>query len=525
MGRNRVELFDKIRTDHATGEYSIRALADLHGVHRRTVRQALESSIPPPRKTPQRAAPKLGPVASIVDQWLRDDLTAPRKQRHTARRIWERLIDEHGLEGLSYSTVRDHVAKRRQVIAAEAGASAEVFIVQQHLPGAEGEVDFAELYAYINNIKEKLHLFTLRLSCSGRAVHVAFRTEALEAFCEGHVIAFERLGGMPERIRYDNLKVAVSNVLMGRERREADRWIMFRSHYGFDAFYCRPGVEGAHEKGGVEGEGGRFRRRHCVPIPHAASLEELNAMFAAADAADDARRIGQRPQTVGQMFALEAPALRPLPTERFETGIEVMTTVDRHARVTVRQIHYSVPAKLIGRRLRVIARASEILVFDGRHVVARHERSTARGSQHLQLDHYLEVLSRKPGALPGSLALEQARKEGLFTATHEAWWAAARAARGDSDGTRALIDVLLLHRHLPSHAVLAGIRAALTVGAHDPDVVSLEARRAARGEMPNDETAPHASAVAHLPVDVRPLPDTARYDELLTHHPRRKVTT
>lgn len=525
MGRDRVELFDKIRTDHLTGEYSIRGLADLHGVHRRTVRQALESSVPPPRKRPQRAAPKLGPVTSIVDQWLRDDVTSPRKQRHTARRVWERLIDEHGLEGLSYSTVRDHVAKRRKEIAAEAGDIAEVFIVQQHLPGAEGEVDFAELYAFINGVKEKLHLFTLRLSCSGKAVHVAFRTEALEAFTEGHVIAFERLGGMPARIRYDNLKVAVSNVLMGRQRRESDRWIMFRSHYGFDAFYCRPGVEGAHEKGGVEGEGGRFRRRHCVPIPHAASLEELNAMLAAADVADDARRIGQRPKTVGQMFALEAPALRPLPSDRFETGIEVMTTVDRHSRVTVRQVHYSVPAKLIGRRLRVIARASEILVFDGRHLVARHERSTARGSQHLQLDHYLEVLARKPGALPGSLALEQARQLGLFTPTHEAWWASARAVRGDSDGTRALIDVLLLHRHLPSQAVLAGIRAALTVGAHDPDVVALEARRAARGEAVNDEAEPHVSAVAHLPVDVRPLPDTARYDELLTHHPRRKVPT
>lgn len=522
MGRNRVELFDKIREDHKTGEYSIRGLADKHGVHRRTVRQALDSSQPPPRKPAVRVASRLGSVTEVIDQWLRDDLTAPRKQRHTARRVWERLIDEQGMEGLSYSTVRDHVAKRRPVIAAEAGARAEVFIVQQHLPGAEAEVDFAELYADIAGVREKLHLFTLRLSHSGKSVHVAFRTEALEAFCEGHAIAFERLGGMPGRIRYDNTKVAVSNVLMGRERRESDRWIMFRSHYGFDAFYCRPGVEGAHEKGGVEGEGGRFRRRHCVPVPQARSLAELNSMLSAADDADDARRIGTRPQTVGQMFATELPLLRELPIERFETGIEVMTTVDRHARVTVRQVHYSVPARLIGRRLRVIVRASEILVFDGRHVIARHERSTTRGSQHLQLDHYLEVLARKPGALPGSLALEQARRLGLFTATHEAWWAAARAAWGDTEGTRALVDVLLLHRHLPAEAITAGIRAALSVGAHDPDVVALEARRSAHRVQDSQPAA--ALPVTPLPLDTRPLPDAARYDELLTHHPRRKVT-
>jgi len=162
----------------------------------------------------------------------------------------------------------------------------------------------------------------------------------------------------------------------------------------FDAFYCRPDVGGAHEKGGVEGEGGRFRRTHLVPVPKVATMAELNAGLEAYDEADDARRIANRVLTVGQDFALEAPRLRPLPAEPFEAGLVLRPRVDRHARVTVRQCHYSVPVKLIGQRVRVILRADQLVIFAGRGQVARHERSTVRGSSTLVLDHYLEVLAR-----------------------------------------------------------------------------------------------------------------------------------
>ena len=128
-----MELFAVIRRDHRVDGLSIRALADKHAVHRRTVRQALASAIPPPRKTPQRVAPRLEPFRSVIDGMLRSDLDAPRKQRHTARRIHARLIDEHGAAGLSYSTVRDHVRKRRPQILAEAGRPLELgFVPQTH---------------------------------------------------------------------------------------------------------------------------------------------------------------------------------------------------------------------------------------------------------------------------------------------------------------------------------------------------------------------------------------------------------
>jgi len=246
-------------------------------------------------------SPRLEPFKSFIDDMLRCDLDAPRKQRHTVRRIVARLVDEHGVKDLSYSTVRDYVRRRRPEIAAEAGRTTEEGCVPQtHPPAAEGEVDFHDLWVILRGVKTKTALFTMRLSFSGRAAHRASLSQGQEAFLESHVYAFDRLGGVPlQQIRYDNLKPAVSRVLFGRTRVESDRWVAFRSHYGFDAFYCRPGHEGSHEKGGVEGEGGRFRRNHCVPMPVVDSIEELNALFEAWDDADDARRIGNRTNSVG----------------------------------------------------------------------------------------------------------------------------------------------------------------------------------------------------------------------------------
>jgi len=526
---SRVELFAAIRRDRRVGELSIRELAEKYRVHRRTVRQALESATPPPRKTPVRTAWVLESFKPAIDEMLRVDLDAPRKQRHTARRVLARLVEEQDGDGLSYSTVRDYVAKRRPEIWAEANRSSEqAFVPQDHPLGGEGEVDFADLWVLLRGVKTKTHLFTFRLSASGKAVHRAFGSQGQEAFLEGHEYAFEQLGGVPWRhVRYDNLKSAVSRVLTGRNRVESERWVAFRSHYGFDAFYCQPGVEGAHEKGGVEGEGGRFRRTHCVPMPSVDSIAELNELLAAADAKDDHRRIGNRTHTVGHDWQQERLLLRPLPAEPFPTWLTLTPRVDRHARVTVRQCLYSVPARLIGKTVRVQLGATQVRVYDRTQQVATHERLLARGGQSLSLDHYLEVLRRKPGALPGATALQQARNAGSFTATHDAFWAMARAQLGDAAGTRALVEVLLLHRRMEPAKVEAGMAAAVRLGNPSPDLVAVEARAAA-GRGPDLGPVPlilprttrrgdDLVQVTVLPSDPRPLPTVDHYDCLLDH--------
>lgn len=542
----RVEQFAAIRRDSRVEGLSIRELAVKYRVHRRTVRQALASAVPPPRKTPARSSPKLDPFKPAIDAMLVADTTAPRKQRHTARRILHRLIDEYDAAGLSYSTVRDYVRVRRAQIDVDAGRRVEVFVPQEHPPGAEAEVDFGEVWVMLAGVKTKCHMFVFWLAHSGKAIHRIYPTQGQEAFLEGHIEAFTAIGGIPTRhIRYDNLTSAVAAVLHGttdRRRTENQRWVLFRSHFGFDAFYCQPGVAGAHEKGGVEGEVGRFRRNRLTPMPEVDSLAELNERIRGWEADDDHRRISDRIRTVGEDFASEQPLLAPLPVEPFDPGLVLTPRVDRSSLITVRMVKYSVPVRFIGRKVRVSLRATEVVVLDGRTLIATHPRIAARTGTSVHLDHYLEVLKIKPGALPGSTALAAARAAGTFTSAHDAFWAAARRVNGDAAGTRELIDVLLLHRSMTASDVIAGITAAVQVGAVSADVVALEARRHAStgGASSHRHPAAHTAAPEHrvvsltqrrladpaaviagLPADTRPLPNVGAYDELLArrHNP------
>jgi transposase len=507
VARSRVELFEQIRKDRRVEGASIRELAGRHRVHRRTVRQALDSAVPPPRKPyPQRPKPAIDAYAGVIEGWLLADRDVPRKQRHTARRIWQRLVAEHGAT-LSEVTVSRYVARRKTELGLD---QVEVSVPQAHLPGAEAEVDFGEFHAMIAGALVKLWMFVLRLSCSGRAFHVAFATQAQEAFLEGHVLAFEYLGAVPGRIRYDNLKPAVMRVLRGRDRAEAERFIALRSHYGFDSFFCIPGKEGAHEKGGVEGEIGRFRRRHLVPVPAVASLAALNQRIAAADIVDDGRVITGRPVTVSAAFAAEQPAMLPLPDEMFDPARLLQARVDSRARVCVRQNYYSVPARYAGRRVAVRLSARTVEALDGPQVVAVHERAAGKYCEVLILDHYLDVLKYKPGALPGATALAQARAAGAFTASHQRYWDAARRAHGDAAGTRALTEVLLGHRTVPAAAMTEAMDRAVSSGALDPQAVLIDARRLAGGPV-----APVIPIGALARYD-RPAPVLNSYDQLLT---------
>jgi transposase len=507
-----VEQFERIRRERRDEGLSIRALAQRHQVHRRTVRLALGDAVPPARKSAVRVAPVLGPHLATIRGWLTADLAAPRKQRHTARRVWQRLMEEEGVV-VAESSVRGLVAQLK----AEVGANrAQVMVPQTHGPAEEAEVDFGEFTAVIAGVVMKVFMFCLRLSHSGKAVHVAYANQTQESFLDGHVRAFEALGGVPTgMIRYDNLRPAVIRVALGRERFEHPRFVAMRSHYGYDSFFCAPGIEGAHEKGGVEGEIGRFRRRHLTPVPQVASLAALNQALAAADTRDDARRIGARAETVGAAATRELVLLNPLPSETFDVSAPLSCRVDAKARVCVRQSYYSVPARFAGRRLEVRLGATAVIVLDAQKVVAEHTRSLHKGSEDLVLDHYLEVLTRKPGAMAGSTALVAARASGAFTAVHQRFWDAARKQHGDGPGTRALIGVLLLHRTLPATAVSAGMEDALVLGNFDADLVAVSARSAMSTASATSPPVPVPPAASHAVTTQRPMPSLADYDQLL----------
>ncbi|MDX6718586.1 MAG: hypothetical protein QOJ63_840 [Solirubrobacteraceae bacterium] len=270
-----MEQFEEIRRDHAREGLSIRELAKRHGVHRRAVRHALESAVPPPKQKPvSRPAPKLGAFGAVIDEWMEADKDAPRKQRHTARRIWQRLVEEHGAE-VSERQVCRYVRRRRR----EAGEVGEVFVPLVSDAGVEAEVDWGEAQVRLRGELVDVHLFVMRPCFSGASFVIAFESETQQAFLEAHVAALEYFGGVFDLIRYDNFKAAVARVLKGRRRVESDRFVVLCSHYRFESSFCLSGRQGAHEKGGVEGEVGRFRRRHLVPVPEVDSLEQLNELL------------------------------------------------------------------------------------------------------------------------------------------------------------------------------------------------------------------------------------------------------
>lgn len=291
-------------------------------------------------KPQQRRLRKLDAVSEFIDQILRTDVAAPPKQRHTARRIFQRLRNE--LPGFSGSerTVRGYVQRRRQHLGIE---YREVFIAQTYNWGSEAQVDWYEAWAVLSGERVKLQVFEMRSMASGAGYHRAYTNATQRAFLEAHQLAFAYLGGVSRTLRYGNLKSAVKRILRGHRREETTRFIAFRSHWRFQSEFCNPAR--GNEKGGVEGEGGYFRRNHWVPLPEAGSLDELNAYLEQCCRVDQNRVLAGRTETVGAAMLVEQAHLLPLATEPFDLAEISFPTVDGLRCVRVRTNRYSVPLR------------------------------------------------------------------------------------------------------------------------------------------------------------------------------------
>ena len=503
----KVEQFELMRTDFEKEGLAVRAIARKYGVHRRKVREAIDSAVPSERKVPERTCPVLtDEVKDFVEATLTTDRTAPRKQRHSAHRIWQRVRDELGV-AVAESTVRAYVAGRRR----ELGFAQRVFVPQYHEIGAQAEADFYEAEFDFPWGRHTAQVIVVRSEFSAAARHVAYPTQAQPAFLEGLELGLRFLGGVFGVVRFDNLSQAVKKVIWGARNVEQDRFIAFRSHYLFEASFTTPGIEGAHEKGGVEGENGRFRRQWLTPVPSFESWEAANEYLLACCIKDLDRRLPGRDSTVGEAMVAEEQILGRLPEEGFELAELSNPRVDKQSRVRVRNNFYSVPASLVGRKVAVRLLPGAVEASWGGRVVARHDRLHLKNAESLHLDHYLDVLWDKPGAFPGSLPLHQARARGDFPASYDELWAKLKARLGQRPGTRAMIEVLLLHRDFPRDVVVASVSKALDMGAINRASIELLARGALAGESVQMSML----EVGDLARYARVLPDLGHYNALL----------
>lgn len=500
-----MELFEQIRREYEFGVGTIQGVARKLGVHRRMVRDALRNALPEQIIAPHVRRWKLQQALPFIEHVLEQDRASPRKQRHTAHRLWQRLCAEVPGFCASERAVRGYVRQRKQELGL---LGRETCVPQSYDWGVEAQVDWYEALAILSGERTVLQVFCLRSMASGAAFHRAYTNATQQAFLEAHEHAFHYFGGVFHRLRYDNLKSAVQRVLRGKRREETTRFIAFRSHWRFLSEFCTPGA--GHEKGGVEGEGGYFRRNHWVPLPEAQDLEELNAYLLACCQQDQQRQIDGSIQKVGSALLIEQAHLLPLAAESFDLTEVSWATVDGLGCVRVRTNRYSTPLAP-GTKIEARISASHIEVWQGGACVARHERCYRRRQQILDLEHYLDVLGKKPGALAGSTPLAQWRAAGRWPESFDAFWQALNRRHGRQEGTRRMIGLLQAGKRRGYDRLQQAITEVLACGSQDDAAVRhlLEAGDLARLQ-------PEAVEIGPLVRYEQPPPVMTNYDQLLS---------
>jgi len=432
-----------IRKMYYVEGWSIRKIGRQLGYARQTIRKALASSkIPLYELQQERPCPVMDPYREIILEWLKADESAPKKQRHNAKRIYDRLVTEYGFNG-SDSTVRKYVRKLRPL-------SHEAYIPLDAEYGEQAQADWGRAKLFINGKLTEVCLFCLKMKASKVPFVWAFHTEKLEAFLEGHLLAFVWLGGVPKEIVYDNLKTAVLKILSGPKRQEHELFSSLRAHYLFESIFHRPGEP--HEKGSVEGLVGYVRRNTMVPIPDVPDIEYLNSQILLPWCMKEREKHREE-------WELEQQALLPLPSHPFRTSVPKMVKANSYSLINHDRVRYSVPCRYIGEQLRLEVFAEKIEVWHKNRLVAAHRRSFERKALVLELDHYLDVLERKPRAVMHAAVVR--RLPEIYAQLKK------RLLEQNPEGYKEFCRILLLNRDYPREKVASALQEALSLGLAD----------------------------------------------------------
>jgi transposase len=503
--RSDMEFWKEIRRQVLTKELSQRAAQKKYGLGWHTLKKILAHAEPTGYRQQQpRPKRKLEAFLPIIHQILEEDRKAPKKQRHTAKRIFERLRDEHGYQG-GQTVVKDAVRAWKQT-------HQEVFLPLSHPPG-EAQVDFGEATVKLHGAETKVALFVLTLPYSGAIYVQAFPRECTETFLEGHRRAFESLGGVPRRISYDNSAIAVIEVLQGRERKLTKEFLRLQSHYLFQEHFCL--VRRANEKGHVERLVGFARRNFLVPVPQVESLAVLNEQLRERCLADLAERTRGKPAPKSDLLVEDQAAFLPLPKQPFEARRVTDRTADSQSLVRFDDNDYSVPVQYAHRKLLVVATVDEVrLIYEDR-LVAKHVRSWDRERTFFEPIHYLALLERKPGGIDYARPLENWGLPECFPLLRR------RLEAADTQhGTRSYIRVLRLLEKFSLAQLTAAVEYALDIDVIDADSIRtiVEHRSDEPVELFPLDGRPH---LAHVRVETT---DVSSYQALLGEGTGLEVT-
>jgi transposase len=497
----------EIRKAHAAGE-SIRSIAQRLGHCQKTVGRAIRSQTGEPlpyTRTRPVGYPKLGPFVGIIAQILRDDESEPPKQRHHARRIFERLKAEHGYAG-SYYPVRRYVASLRQ-------SSRETFMRIDHAPGRRMEFDFGQVWVDYPDGRRKTDVLSGVWTCSNCPFLMALPNQRTESILMGMKSALEFFGRVPFEVWWDNPRAVAIKILRGRDRTLNPAYAALASHYRFDPLFCMPAK--GQEKSDVEQSVFALERRACTPVPRADDLADLNRQLLAFCVTERSRRVAHQAQTIGENFVLEQAAALPLPAHPFDACIKRTGLVDKYQTVMFETNRYSVPHTAAFAKVTVKAYVDRVAIVHKGAVVAEHRRGYGRHESLIDPVHFVLALSRKPAWLDHVPALRDWKLPASFESLRQVF----KEQHGPRVGERHYIRVLqLLARHPATR-----IDRVIGMLGHMPGLTAELITQAAERLCRTDGVVPSSIDIEQQHERIGrvqvPMPDLRRFDCLLSSVP------